>query len=731
MKTHPRLPALGLALSALLLSAVPALAINAIVNDTFISGTDPWTLKLGSPAAATLDNDAGRGRVTITNGGSSKSSVNLDQPLGQPLLNGVTYTIAFDGGASAAKSVDVLLRNNSVIYSGTYNVALSTTPARTTITYTHTQPDVFDARLSFRLGGNLVSAYVDNVVVTRQGAPSQLLTKSGNTWLFNTVTVGGKSFNAGTYDFSYAGYNYGEREAFAGIPAATATFTAVNGEDITDKINTALASLTSGGTVIIPAGNFVIGTNKVGKAVHVTTDNTVIKGAGMGVTTLKVDASYNVATSGDRQTATFGNGVITFSKSGSGNWIYGTAPANAATVSTSIARGTRSVTVADPSNTLASVAAGSSVVIRQIMWSSFVTAHANNPSYAPKPLRWTDYDAANTPLFGDPSFAFCYYRKVLSRDGNVLNLDVPLPENLNPANAPITVIAKSASSFLSNCGLQDLTLTADAEASAADPEDSLGCTVMITGVLNGLFKNVDIDGFRSLGFATTYAVNTSFLNCTAANALNCGGGGSGYGFYIKGQNLLYKNCHAINVRHGYTTAASQTCNIVVKNCTSLDYRFHSSITTGGESVDDSHLQYAHAILWDNHYSKEAGLLLINRGELSARAYETCGWSIVWNYENEGFNTYDAHGKDLRHNLLGVTPAEFGMVIGAHAGQGPAGIRVKDGYSRRSGTVWGSDVTNPAAHVGPTANRVLFELTGSPVAESLYDIQFAQRAKLLP
>ncbi|HSI09754.1 MAG TPA: carbohydrate binding domain-containing protein, partial [Rariglobus sp.] len=470
-KTHPplRRALVALTLSALFCS-VPARAINAIVNDNFISGTDPWSLKLAAGTAASLDNNAGWGRVLITNGGSSKSSVAFEQPLAQPLIAGVTYTIAFDARADATKSIDVLLRSTSpaaTIYSSNYGISVGTSSARTTITYTHSGSDVSDAKISFRIGGNTTTLYIDNVVVTRQGSPSQLLSKVGGVWQFNTLSVGGKSWNAGAYDFSYAGYNYGEREEFTGIPGSTQTISAVANEDITDKINTALAALPSGGTVIIPAGTFRIGAGKTGKAISVTTDNTVIKGAGMGVTTLKVDATYHVATAvADRQEATFASGVINFYKGNSGGWFYGSIQANSATVSATAPLGTRTLTISDPSNKL-DTATG--IVIRQIMWSSFVSTYANNSSYAPKPLRWTDYDAANVPLFSDPSYSFCYYRRILSRSGNVLTLDVPIPHELNPVNAMITVTSSAPSNFLNNSGLQDLTLTADAEDGVANP----------------------------------------------------------------------------------------------------------------------------------------------------------------------------------------------------------------------------------------------------------------------
>jgi|GEM_PF-1559335 Carbohydrate binding domain. len=726
----PRLarPGLALALGLLLLAAAPlARAYNAILNDNFAAGAAPWTLKLGGGASATLGTDDGWGRVLIANGGTSKSHVNLEHELQHPLVNGVTYTIAFDAKAASSKSIDVLLRDGSTVHGGTYGITVSTTPNRHTITYTHTGATTDTAELSLRIGGDTATLHIDNVVVTRQGQSSQLLSKVGGAWQFNTLSVGGQSWNAGTYDFSYAGYQYGEREEFIDIPSATQTISATSGEDITAKLNAALAALPpGGGTVVIPAGNFRIGTGVTGDAVVVSTDNTVIKGAGPGLTTLTIDPTYHSAASpGDRREAAFSHAAVTFRKPDAANWIYGNAPANAAKVSAPVALGSRTITVSDPANKLASA---THVVVRQIMWPAFVQAYAYDPGSS-RPYKWTNYDD-DVPLFSAPKYALTYYRRIVSRDGNTLTLDIPIPHPLDPADADITVVPRSPTSFVQNSGLQDLTIVAPPEDGVANPEDSTGTSVMATGLLNGLFKDVELAGFRSLGFATTYAVNTTFLRCSALDALNCGKGGNGYGFYIRGQNLLYKNCVADNVRHGYTTAAPQTSNIVLKNCASFFYRFHSSITDGGESVDDTHLQFSHGILWDNHYAHEAGLLMINRGSLSSLAYETCGWTIVWNYENEGFNTLDAHDKDLRHNLLGVTPAMFGIVVGAHKGTGPA-IRVQDGYARYPATTWGSQVTSSSLHVGPVANRVLYEHTGSPVAESIYDIQFAQRAKLLP
>src|SRR5690606_2391623 len=144
-----------------------------------------------------------------------------------------------------------------------------------------------------------------------------------------------------------------------------------------------------------------------------------------------------------------------------------------------------------------------------------------------------------TPLFSSGSFSLAYYRNVLDQTVNgttrTLHLDVPLPHELTPPDSvdadgdpavdpspdfqPITV-SKKQTPLLTNCGMHDLTSDAENEAGVADPPNAAGATVMVSGLYNGLFKNIDIDRFRSIGFGTSYPVNTSFINCTASNAMN-------------------------------------------------------------------------------------------------------------------------------------------------------------------------------------------------------------------
>lgn len=511
------------------------------------------------------------------------------------------------------------------------------------------------------------------------------------------------------------------------MPAASITLVAAPGANITQALNQAIADLPEGGgTVRIPAGTYEIGRAEEPRTVTVNRDNVFLRGAGVGLTTLRVSAEYHAPADvhGNRLPNTYNEGVINFAKGDSAGWRYGP---NGAGIAAPVEIGSREITVDNPG----AFSVGDRIVIRQQFWREFVEAYAFNPvQYPARPWRWAKYDAAGAPLFTDKANSFTYRRKVVAKVGATLRLDVPLPRRLDVADQAVSV-AVLHTPLLRNCGMIGLTLTAVPEAGVELARDSLGATLMVGGLEDGLFRDVHIASFRSLAFATAYAVNVSFIECRASDALARGDGGKGYGFYVRGQNLLYQRCIAERVRHGYTTASAHTSNVVFKDCQSFDYGFDAGMPPG-EYVDDTHLMYSHGVLWDGHRSRRAGLLMVNRGDLSS-GYQTCGWAVVWNYRNEGEApgwpgpaTEDHEvGHDCRENLLALSPVEFGFVVGAHVGAGPKGLRVYDGYTRWPDTNFGTLVTNPALHVGPSG-KVLYEHVGAPVAYSLYEALLASR-----
>lgn len=732
------LPGLLLALAFAVAQALLPARAFLVANGDFSAGTAPWALITSTSASATLSASGGEGRVNITAGGTSRSHVTLRQPLAGPLAAGVTYVITFDARADSPKPFDVLFRAATyTVLGGVYGLTAGPTPAPYVVEYTHLATDAADARLDFRLGANNTGITIDNVVVAPKGKISQLLTRdAAGRWVFPAVTLGDREWRANAYDFSYAGYRYGEREQPDGVPSAVVTLDVTPGENITKALNTAIQSLraTEGGTVLIPAGTYEIGAYKMDtpeaqRVVTIDHDNVFLRGAPGGATVLRVSADYHPP-GGD----TYNEGVITFSRDDSQGWHYSP---NGTAATRPVEFGSREIEVENPGN----FEVHDVIVIRQQMWRSFVEMYAFDPVTAPsRPWRWASYDAAGNVAFEHGKNSFTYRRRVLGKEGSVLRLDVPIPRRLDPADARVNVI-RTHVALLRNCGLIDLTFTAVPEAGVTKAQDSLGSTLMIRGLLDGLFRNVNIASFRSIAFGTGFASHLSFIECRAADALNRGEGGRGYGFYIRGQNLLYLRCTAERLRHGYTTASPQTSNVVIKDCVSNDYTFNSDLPPG-EYVDDTHLKYSHGLLWDGHRANEAGLLMVNRQRHSGNeAYETCGWAVVWNYRNEGNSpgfqgtpTKDySRGHDCRETTLALTPQGFGLVIGAHAGSGPDGLIVRDGYKwlptvPRMTTDKGRIVTNPALHV-PAHSRVLYEHVGSPVAYSLYEALFASREPL--
>jgi hypothetical protein len=530
---------------------------------------------------------------------------------------------------------------------------------------------------------------------------TKLLSKDGNgDWQFNTLKVGGKTWNIGEFDFSYAGYKYNDQAYGTGVPIKIITIEASIGEDITDKINEAVNTLksTSGGIVKIPAGSFKLGTNR--KVAKVTCDNVIIRGAGKDATLLTVDSTYG--SSDD-----FSIGAIQFG--GDYSWKDAT-PLNHpelsfTTVASDIVKGSRSVTVADA----ASFSVGDYINIRQQQWPAFNAQFFNGTA----------------SLLTNNSYAFHYLRRIVDKKGNTITLDIPLDLDLSPANKIIDFY-KVDSFFVKNVGLEALsidvmangTITYDASGKKVIKNTNTGTAVAFTGVWNGWAKDVKLTNINSLGFAASYSSGLTFDSCSVDTARNRNGGGSGYGYYIKAQNLLYINSSANEVRHGFTTANPVTSNIVIKNCRSSNLGFDAGLA--GEAVDDTHIGFAHGILFDNHHMDASGLFMFYRGSLSTNAFHTCGWAVVWNVYDSARNPNKMHQDEIK-----ITPGLYAYVIGVHGGED---LKIYDG-AQRDPDVTGQIEKDPALHVGSFANKVLYEGIGLPGLEpsSLYDIMYKMRS----
>jgi hypothetical protein len=627
---------------------------------------------------------------TISTGAGRQVSLKVINPDGKT-ENYVGDTISTEGGNFG---FTFKLAGN---LNGTYTVKAGGefVPSLVTATFVYT-------------GGEAAAPSVNQPSVPTAPASwtSKLMTKDANgVWQFNTLTLSDQEWNIGKFDFSYAGYKYNDAAFGTGVPDTVITISAVEGEDITKKMNDAIneLKLSGGGIVQIPAGEYRIGKDDGSGAaqspqVIVNTDNVIIRGAGNGATKLIQDKSFKTNDS-------FSKGAIQLGVNFAWKDASPTSAEAYTTVASDIMTGSTLITAADAS----AFSVGDFINIRQMQWPEF-----NQKNFG-----------GLTELLTNNSYALQYIRKITAISGNTFTVDIPMAYDLKPADNTISVY-KVNSFFIKNVGLEDLLIDVEANGvityDAAGKEltnTNTGCAVSFVGVWDGWAKNVTVNNINTIGFAAVYCNEVTFEGCTVNYGRALGGGGAGYGFYMKGQNVLYRNCTAYKVRHGFTTAAPVCNGNVVKNCKSIDLIFPPGFT--GEAVDDTHIAFTHAILWDNHYGDASGLFMIYRGTLSAYAYETSGWSVVWNYYNTGRNP-----NNWNQGTLKVSPADYGYVVAPHGN-----VKVVDGFERGP-SVDGTVETDPSLHVGEFDNKTLYEGVGwdNLAQKSLQTVMYFKRHNII-
>ncbi|MDF2922596.1 MAG: hypothetical protein K0R57_1510 [Paenibacillaceae bacterium] len=151
---------------------------NLVLNPEFDEGKTYWkeSISVQNSVYASFDvvTDAGMSgphalRVSITNGGSTLSSVQLRQE-GIQLAEGHVYTLSFTAKADANKMINVMLYSpvdsSRVLFQ---YVNLTTSMKTYTYTFTLNHADM-PGNLAFSFGSNAVGAYLDQVSLT-EGVP--------------------------------------------------------------------------------------------------------------------------------------------------------------------------------------------------------------------------------------------------------------------------------------------------------------------------------------------------------------------------------------------------------------------------------------------------------------------------------------------------------------------------------------------------------------------------------
>ncbi|MDR0304470.1 MAG: carbohydrate-binding protein [Chitinispirillales bacterium] len=365
------------------------------------------------------------------------------------------------------------------------------------------------------------------------------------------------------HDFSYAGYEKGEKE----IPTSVAgniydvTKSPYNadktgGDDATVQIQSAItaAQNAGGGTVYLPAGIYKVkpqGNNNY--ALRISGSNILFKGDGVGKTFIRCYAEDMP-----------GKSIILVGQGG--NW--GTMEGNAVKITANVPDSPQfDITVenAAPFNV------GDWIVIRSDRTTGWVNDH-NMSGF---------WDNRN-----DLGLGTVFYRKITAKNGNKLTLDIPTRYWLNTRDNPRIY---KCTPRTTNTGVQDFSIgnKENPTATGWGEEDynkaNTGASkvhgaflIKFSGVVNGWARNISSYQAQnskqvhmsSNGLDINQSARLTIDKCDFSYPQYRGGGGNGYGMNICGSDILISNCSSTSARHSYSFKYTYANGNVIYNHTS-------------------------------------------------------------------------------------------------------------------------------------------------------------------
>jgi hypothetical protein len=241
----------------------------------------------------------------------------------------------------------------------------------------------------------------------------------------------------------------------------------------------------------------------------------------------------------------------------------------------------------------------------------------------PSSQKWIDAlggGGAKTP-WSAGSKDIVYVRRVLSVNGNTLELDAPIYNHLDRTLTQSTVAQVSSRSLISEAGLENLRI--DIETRGGEDENHVWDAVGVVGCEDCWVRGLSVLHFGHAAVFTSGArrITVSEVRATAPVAIRTGG--RMYNFDAEGysQLVLFTRCHAEDGRHNFIANGTMTASGVV---------FHRS-TESGASTSEGHRHFSQALLFDAIDAKSGSIALINRGDYGTQHGWGAAHSVVWNY----------------------------------------------------------------------------------------------------
>ncbi len=460
----------------------------------------------------------------------------------------------------------------------------------------------------------------------------------------------------GVYDFSYAGYGYGEKPLPVNdkidFDVTKAPFNADNTgkKDATAAIQKALdaAGAKGGGVVFLPEGIYRITIPEDAKqALWIKHSNVVLKGAGMGKTKLFLDQDNSRWKS------------LILAKPENQVWIFWEA-GDKSEVTSDLLRPTRVIPVADASI----FKPGDLVALKNRVTDDFIAEHGMTG-------KWKTTQRAMRGIV--------LLRRITAVDKAKKTVTIDIPTFYEMKKRDGIVICKLSNELLQNVGIGDLSIgmrenprvidwnekdpirndQADPKNAAYDLHFSTG--ILMSNCENSYIRRVSSfkpEGNKKIhlhshGIRVDYSRLITVADCEMANPAIRTGGGNGYLFTLNCGDSVFRDCRATNGRHNYDFQNMNTNGNVVLRCYAKDGAipsdFHMYLSTGN-LIDNA---ICDGDFWECRYRPYGGTPM--HGMSGAG-------NIFWNIE--GLRYPSERQKFIVHS----DQARLGMVIGT---RGPA------------------------------------------------------------
>ena len=237
-----------------------------------------------------------------------------------------------------------------------------------------------------------------------------------------------------------------------------------------------------------------------------------------------------------------------------------------------------------------------------------------------------------------------YERKVTGVNGNVISLDAPIMDIIDPLYSTGEII-KYTSARIAKCGIENMRISS-VYASATD-ENHGWEAVTFSNLTDGWAKNLEVYYF---GYSAVHILSSAAWitvdGCKMFDAKSLIVGGRRFSFNVDGQRCLVKNCVTRDGRHDYVNG-SRTCGpTVFYNCTA---------TLQNNDIGPHH-RWSTGILFDNIIGD--GRMDVQNRSVAGGGHGWAGAQVMfWNCDALRMVIQDPPG-DARNWAIGCNAPEI-------------------------------------------------------------------------